>query len=213
MNITMKSAATASLCALVTISIAFAQSGSRKVGGPCEGCEAVYEYGSATLGPTATLPGFGEGGPRLKVTGVIYRSDGRTPAPGVILYIYHTDQSGVYPVKGNEKDWSRRHGYLRGWIKTDASGRYTFFTQKPAAYPGREAPAHIHATVKEPDKNEYWIDEYLFDDDPLLTEDERQHQRQRGGSGIVVLTRDASGMWVAERDIILGKNIPDYPNP
>ncbi len=44
---------------------------------------------------------------------------------------------------------------------------------KPAAYPGRTDPAHIHITIKEPDKSEYYIDDFLFDDDPLLIEHER----------------------------------------
>lgn len=65
------------------------------VGGPCEGCEAVFEYGGRALTPTCTLPDFSQEGPRLKVTGIIYQPDGKTPAAGVILYIYHTDQNGV----------------------------------------------------------------------------------------------------------------------
>lgn len=64
--------------------------------------------------------------------------------------------------------------------------------------------------VKEPDKNEYYIDEFVFDDDPLLTATQQSSLENRGGSGIVHL-RPESGLLTATRTIILGQNIPDYP--
>jgi protocatechuate 3,4-dioxygenase beta subunit len=141
----------------------------------------------------------------------VYEPDGKTPASGVIIYIYHTDQRGVYATKGNETGWGKRHGYIRGWMKTNEKGEYKFFTLKPASYPNREVPAHIHITIKEPDKNEYYIDEYLFDDDTLLTSDERNKQPGRGGNGILKTVEVEKGFLKAVRDIYLGKNIPNYP--
>ncbi|WP_018478682.1 dioxygenase family protein [Pontibacter roseus] len=185
------------------------QQSQRHVGGPCEGCEAIHEHGGRTLSPSDTLPGFGQQGQNLKVTGTIYQSDGKTPAAGVILYLYHTDETGIYPTKGDEKGWGKRHGYMRGWVKTGPDGRYTFYTIKPESYPSRTEPAHIHVTVKEPDKNEYYLDDFLFEGDPLLTQQELASRPNRGGSGIVTLRKE-NGMLVAERDIILGQNIPDY---
>src|SRR3712207_3672531 len=72
------------------------------VGGPCEGCEAIHETPVPfdQLNAVDTLPDFGDNGPKLEISGVVYRQDGRTPAPGVILYVYHTDQKGVYPTRG-----------------------------------------------------------------------------------------------------------------
>jgi protocatechuate 3,4-dioxygenase beta subunit len=95
-------------------------------------------------------------------------------------------------------------------MRTNEKGEYKFFTLRPAAYPGRQAPEHIHITIKEPGKNEYWIDEYLFDDDPILIDKERKNCEDRGGSGIIKL-KDVGNMFKAERNIYLGKNIPDYP--
>jgi len=185
--------------------------GSAKVGGNCEGCEAIYEspVPFEQLGNMCWLPDWDDKGTKLAVNGVLYKTDG-TPAAGVVIYIYHTDQTGVYPTQGDEKGWGRRHGYLRGWMKTNEKGEYKFFTLKPASYPGGRNPAHIHVTIKEPDKNEYWIDEYLFDDDPFLTEQERNHLQNRGGYGILK-TKDVGNMLKAERHIYLGKNIPGYP--
>ncbi len=100
----------------------------------------------------------------------------------MIIYIYHTNRKGLYEKKGDEKGWGKRHGYIRGWVKTDTKGKYTFFTFRPAAYPNSEEPEHIHITVKESDKNEYYIDAFVFDDDPLLTTSERNELDNRGGS-------------------------------
>ena len=183
---------------------------SRKVGGECEDREAVFEYASKKLSWIDTLPDYSDDGPKMEVSGTIYQQDGKTPAAGVILYIYHTNQGGNYPTKGNETGWAKRHGYIRGWIKTDQTGKYKFYTLRPGAYPGRRNPEHIHATIKEPDVSAYWIDEYLFDDDPILSKEERNAQKKRGGNGILKLTKDSKGIIIAHRDIILGQNIPGY---
>jgi len=179
------------------------------IGGPCEGCEAIYEYGNQKLHHTDTFPDFTVTEPKLKVTGIVYQLDGETPAADVIIYAYHTDRNGIYPKKEDLEGWGRRHGYLRAWVKTNADGRYTFYTFRPASYPNRNLPEHIHFTIKEPNKNEYYIDDVVFDDDPLLTKSERVNLRNRGGSGITRFTKE-DRLLVAKRDIILGKNIPDY---
>jgi len=179
------------------------------IGGPCEGCEAVYEYGNQQLYDTDTFPDFETTEPKLKVTGIVYQQDGKTPAADVIIYAYHTNRDGIYPRKENLEGWGRRHGYLRTWVKTNVDGRYTFYTFRPASYPNRNISEHIHFTIKEPNKNEYYIDDVVFDDDPLLTKVERKKLRNRGGSGIVVLEKEGS-LLLARRDIVLGRNIPDY---
>jgi len=157
-----------------------------RVGGPCEGCEAIYECPTPLeeLDFMVNLPDWDETKPRIAINGIVYQADGVTPAPGVIIYIYHTDQTGVYPKKGDEKGWGKRHGYLRGWMKTNEKGEYKFFTRRPASYPNSNEPAHIHCIVKEPGKEPYYIDDYLFDDDPRLTEERRNKLQQRGGNGV-----------------------------
>jgi len=182
-----------------------------KVGGGCEGCKGIYEspVPFEKLSELCWLPDWNGEGTKLGVNGVVYKPDG-TPAAGVIMYVYHTDQTGHYSTKGNETGWGKRHGYIRGWMKTNEKGEYKFMTLKPIAYPGRNIPAHIHVAIKEPGTNEYWIDDYVFDDDPLLTTAERKKQESRGGNGIVVM-EEKEGMLYGERDIYLGRNIPGYP--
>lgn len=185
------------------------QESTKLVGGPCEGCEAIYEYGSKILKPTDTIIGFNTLEPKIKISGVVYKNDGKTPAKDVILYAYHTDDKGVYPTNNTSKGWERRHGYLRGWIKTDSNGSYAFYTSRPASYPNTTIAQHIHITVKEPDKNEYYIADIYFKDDPNLTDNIRNRPQHRGGSGIVSLQNN-SKVQEATRNIILGLNIPNY---
>ncbi|MEO8712876.1 MAG: hypothetical protein ABI405_12165 [Parafilimonas sp.] len=191
---------------------AVATSDSIIVGGGCEGCEAIYESPVAfeKLNWIDTLPDYFEAGPKLMVSGIVYKADGKTPAANVVLYVYHTDQTGHYTQKGNETGWGKRHGYIRDWMKTNMKGEYKFYTLRPAPYPNRSLPAHIHVTLKEPDFNEYYIDEFVFDDDPLLTTAERKKAENRGGSGIMTI-ENKNGIQVAERNIYLGLHIPDYP--
>jgi len=178
--------------------------------GSCEGCDAIFEYGERELSAVDTLPEFDLDGPKLKVTGTIYENDGKTPAKNVILYIYHTNQKGLYPTTGKEKGWDRRHGYIRGWIKTGSNGRYTFYTLKPGVYPSRTEPAHIHPIILEPNGKYYWLSSFLFDDDPLLLERHLKPANPRGGSnGVLKLQRDGD-LLVGRRDFILGKNIRRY---
>ena len=185
------------------------QNKNTTIGGPCEGCEAIYEYGDRQLKPVDTLPKFRELDYPLKISGTVYQSDGKTPAKDVILYVYHTNSNGKYPTHSDSNGWERRHGYLRGWIKTNERGYYEFYTSRPASYPNSSVPQHIHITVKEPGKNEYYVEDFYFKDDPHITPNILNRKRPRGGSGVIQLRKEGD-LWVAERNIILGLNIPNY---
>jgi protocatechuate 3,4-dioxygenase beta subunit len=176
---------------------------------PCENCEATMEFGSKKLHWYDTLPGFNEKGPKLEISGTVYKKDGKTPAAGVILYAYHTDQSGNYTKKGNEKGWGKRHGYIRGWIKTGPDGKYKFLTLKPAPYPGGGTPAHIHLVIKEPDRKEYVVDAFVFEGDPYLTPEDLNRPNPPGGSGVIKIEQ-GSAIMIGRRDIILGLNVRGY---
>ena len=186
---------------------------TKSVGGPCEGCEAIFENKVPfdQLSSTVDLPDFNEAGPKISISGTVYKADGKTPAPNVVIYVYHTNRQGIYPRRGDEKGWAKRHGYIRGWVKTDERGFYQFNTLRPAHYPNRNDAEHIHITIKEPGINEYWLSEYLFDDDPLLTAAQRKQHEYRGGDGIIKLSNPVNGIAAATRNITLGLNIPGYP--
>lgn len=181
------------------------------VGGPFENAEFMYIGMPENIKPVDTSAGWTQKGQKLLITGTIFKPDGKTPAPNVILYYYHTDINGVYANKPGLDFRVVRHGYIRGWVRSDTNGKYAIYTVRPAPYPGRNFEAHIHPSIKEPtiDK-EYYIDEFVFDDDPLLTGEKRKKLPNRGGSGILRLFKKGE-MQIAEHNIILGLNIPNYP--
>jgi protocatechuate 3,4-dioxygenase beta subunit len=167
----------------------------------CEWCGATEA--PAMLGSSMVLAPPGEPGVPLVVTGRVFQRDGRTPAGNVLLYAYHTNATGRYAMRGDETGNGLRHGYLRGWLRTNARGEYRIVTIHPAPYPGREGPAHIHMTVTRPGGAEQWVDSVVFDDDPLLTPESRARRTNVGGSGIVHPTRGADGVQRVVRDIVL----------
>jgi protocatechuate 3,4-dioxygenase beta subunit len=133
------------------------------------------------------------------MSGTIYQPDGITPAEGIVLYVYQTDSTGYY----NERD-EPHQARLRGWMRTGRDGRYEFRTIKPAPYPSRSTPAHIHAHLYGPGYAEYWIDSYYFEGDPLITTSERAKLSGRGGfPSIIALKRDAEGVLRSARSIKL----------
>lgn len=184
---------------------------SSQVGGPFENAEFMY-YGMPEniASSDTTLGWFGEG-QKLIITGKILKSDGKTPAPGVIVYYYHTDTEGYYSSRADMDQRAAKHGHLRGWVKSDADGKYSIYTVRPASYPNRPDPAHIHPTILEPQiTTPYYTDALVFDDDILLTSAKRKAMDNRAGSGILrVLMKD--NIQIAEHNFILGLNIPNYP--
>jgi len=183
-----------------------AQSAKREpiIGGPCDGCEAVFEGMPAKLESKGRIAPANEPGEPMRIMGIV-RDRQRRPVAGIIVYAYQTDRSGDYPTA------STRHGRLRGWVRTDAEGRYQFDTIRPGGYPNTNIPQHIHLHVIEPGRGTYYIDEMVFSDDPRLTaENRKQLVTGRGGDGLVTPTRDSAGLWNVTRDIVLGQNVPGY---
>jgi protocatechuate 3,4-dioxygenase beta subunit len=183
------------------------------VGLPCEGCEAVFVGMPASIPSRARIAPVGEPGEPMVITGRVVGADGK-PRADVIVYAYQTDARGIYRAPTISLGrWPDRHGALRGWVRTDAQGQYTFETIRPASYPGHTIPAHVHMHVIEPGCATYYIDEIRFTDDPLLTAAQRSGEERRGGSGITTPARAGDGKaWRVVRDISLGRAVPDYPH-
>lgn len=188
------------------------QENNKVVGGGCDGCELMYIGLPKGIPSIDTSPGWNEKGQKLIITGTVFLLDGKTPAPDIIIYYWQTDNNGYYSPKPGMNEKAKRHGHIRGWVKTDSSGKYTIRTIRPAPYPNDVLPAHIHLSIKEPNlSNEYYVDEINFDDDKLLINYFKKYPpEKRGGSGVVrVLLKDS--LQIAEHNIILGLNVPNYP--
>ncbi|NEM98441.1 dioxygenase family protein [Pontibacter burrus] len=166
-----------------------------------------YEYIPETLTSTMKIAGDREHGEKLRITGTIYKADGKTPYPDVVLYVYQTDDNGYYSKAGNEKGFQKWHGRLHGWCKTDARGFYEIRTIRPARYPDNSMPANIHAAIKKPDTNQsYYVSDFVFKDDSLVNASYLKTITSLvGGTGILDVRKLPDSTWVGKRDIILTK--------
>jgi protocatechuate 3,4-dioxygenase, beta subunit len=181
------------------------------VGGGCDGCEIMFVAMPKNISSIDTSQGWTEKGQKLLITGKVYKIDGKTPAQNIVIYYWQTDNNGYYSPSETLNEKAKRHGHIRGWVKTDKDGSYSIYTVKPAPYPNDIIPAHIHISIKEPSiDNEYYIDEFVFDNDKLLTSEKRKALENRGGSGILRVLISGETQ-IAEHNIILGLNIPNYP--
>lgn len=201
------------LSTVLVLALAACDAGAASAGGKaradlyaCEGCEAVSERAADGLDWRAVVASPDEPGERLVATGVVYAPDGKTPQEGVVIYLHQTNAAGLYAGGTDESEWSRRHGRLRGWIRTDAEGRYRFETIKPAPYPDMTMRAHLHFTVKEPGRPPYYIDDIVFAGEYMVDAAYEKAQELRGGSGIVELEAGADGVLVARRNIVLERH-------
>ena len=166
----------------------------------------IYDYSEKNLNNTDTIPGFTAQKNKLKITGTIYESDGVTPAKNVLLFVNQMDENGNFELRRHNK---KRYVHHRGWVRTDEDGKYTLYTFVPGSYIHGKELKQIYPVVKEPNKPEYKIETFLFDDDPQLTEKCRTKVEQTDPQRILKLDKK-EGLWVATRDIILGKEIASY---
>ena len=138
-------------------------------------------------------------GEAMIISGTVFQPNGNTPAPNILIYLYHTDMYGIYGRKGEHK-----HGKFRGWMLTDESGRYEFRSIRPASYPNTTFAAHIHMTNTGVDRKEDWIDAILFEGDKFISPREREMAGKKGGfQPILKLEKGADGILRGVRDIQL----------
>jgi len=128
-----------------------------------------------------TMLARGNDGEQMIVSGTVFQPDGKTPAPNVLIYFYHTDIYGIYGRTGEPK-----HGKYRGWMLTDKAGRYEFRTVRPASYPNTTISAHVHMTLTGTDFKEDWIEWILFEGDKFVTAREREMAGRRGGFNPII---------------------------
>ncbi len=159
-----------------------------------------YDYSKRELNNTDTIPGFDSKNHKLKISGIIYESDGKTPAKDVILYIEQADENGDFDLR---KENDVRYVHNRGWIKTDANGHYTFYTFIPGNDRRYNQMQQLFPIIKEPSKPEYGIGTFLFDEDPLLTKLCRKRMAKKGDPTRILKLKKVDGLYVTQKDIIL----------
>lgn len=140
-------------------------------------------------GPVARLALPSEPGTRLIVKGQVLDPSGKRPVAGVIVYAYHTDAAGRYNKPG------LREPRLKGWVKTDAQGKFELRTIRPGSYPGGTNPAHIHFEAWGAGYPKQWPDALEFTDDAHVTPKMLAASHAKGKfAPIVTPSRDARGV-------------------
>lgn len=156
--------------------------------------------GRVTLAPRSApsvvvVAGPEEPGVRLEVSGVVLAVDGRTPVPHASVYVYQTDARGYYRP---DDAMGNRDPRLKGLLRTDAHGRYSFRTIRPASYPGQRVPQHIHYQVAAEGHGSR-VFEIVFDDDPYV--DERIRQAAARPGSFYALVKVEGGR--VQQDVVL----------
>lgn len=128
-----------------------------------------------------------EPGLPLRIRGTLYRPDGTTPLAGALVFAYHTDRAGLYNNDNAAHSWR-----LQGAARTAADGTFEFETIRPASYPGTRIPQHVHVALAT-DEGRYHAGEWRFDDDPVVTADEKAASARAGAFGWICPVAQAGG--------------------
>jgi protocatechuate 3,4-dioxygenase, beta subunit len=114
---------------------------------------------------TGRIAPAGEPGEPLTVSGTVHGPDG-APIAGASLYVYQTDREGYYGVKPVSDN---RNPRLKLYLRSDASGAWSFQTIRPGSYPASRVPGHIHFEVTAPGRTRR-VFEIVFEGDPFITD-------------------------------------------
>ncbi len=160
----------------------------------------IYDYAALQLMSSDTIPDYESKANKLKLTGIIYESDGLTPAKDVILYVEQPDENGDFDLRETN---DKRYVHHRSWVKTDADGRYTLYTFVPGSDRRYNQLQQMFPIIKESSKEAYELETFLFDDDPLLTKTCRKRMAKKGDPSRILKLKSVDGIFVAERNITL----------
>jgi protocatechuate 3,4-dioxygenase beta subunit len=168
----------------------------------------ILVFVSSTLAQDDPLPcttvveiaDVNEPGERLSFGGRILDYQGQALSEAAVV-AYHTDATGVY----NPPDAASRIPRLRAVAVTDEAGMFCFSTILPSAYPGTDEPAHIHLEITAPAHGLRYVT-YWFDNDPLVTQEQRTRAEQNEEIVIVPLSQDEQESWTFFDEIRLEGN-------
>jgi protocatechuate 3,4-dioxygenase beta subunit len=164
----------------------------------------IYDYNKDYISSTDSIPDFESKYQKLKISGTIYKSDGKTPASDVIMYIEHADEDGDFDLRKLD---DKRYTYHRGWIKTNASGQYAFYTFIPGGDRRYNQLQQLFPTVKEGANEFYNLESFLFDSDPLLTKACRKKIAKKGDVSRILKPTKQGDLLVVEKNIVLESSV------
>ena len=169
--------------------------------------EADSETTSDILGPfyrpgapmRSNLISAGSTGEPMHLSGTIFKKDGKTPLPGVLIESWQCDEQEHYDNASDD--------YLfRGAVRTGKDGRYAFKTIVPAPYKDGEdwRPAHIHLRISS-NGHQDLITQIYFKGDPHIAKDASAASPQ-SVNRILEIKNNSSNKKVVQFDVIMGKS-------
>jgi protocatechuate 3,4-dioxygenase beta subunit len=139
----------------------------------------------------------GSTAPVMQVNGTVFKKDGRSPLPGVLIEAWQCDEHQHYDNTSDDY-------ILRGAVRTGSDGKYSFRTIVPVPYKDGSdwRPAHIHMRISSADYQDL-ITQIYFKGDPHLTEDASSSSPQ-SVSRILEVNKNSSNESSVKFDIVMG---------
>ena len=137
-----------------------------------------------------------ESGEPLVITGRVVDGD-RKPITKRKLRAWQTNAKGLYNEPGN----GRQEPTLAGLQWTEDDGGYRWETVKPAAYPSRTQPGHVHMELEREGEEPFWRTLW-FEGDALIDDGQREWAAESVETVIIEL-RLVDGVWQGTHDIVV----------
>ncbi len=115
-----------------------------------------------------TLVAPDEPGDPLVLQGSLSGGNGE-PVTGALVFLFHTDHEGRYAPEEDGPGRGAGNPRLFGFVRSDAEGRFTVRTIRPAPYTGLRNLRHVHFTV-EAEGFRGMNSQFYLDEDPEPTE-------------------------------------------
>ena len=134
----------------------------------------------------------------MHLRGIIFKEDGKTPQPNVLIEAWQCDEHEHYDNVSDD--------YLfRGAVKTGKDGKYAFKTIVPVPYKDGDGwrPAHIHLRISSNECQDL-ITQIYFKGDAHIKEDASANSPQ-SINRILEIKKNASNENFVKFDVVMGK--------
>jgi catechol 1,2-dioxygenase len=142
----------------------------------------------------------GTKGEILHFGGTIFRQDGKTPAKGALVEIWHCNENGVYDNTSDDYVY-------RAAFKTSADGKYHFRTIHPVPYSAGQTsvrPAHIHLRISGESGSQDLVTQIYFKGDKYIPGDSSSSD-PKSLNRILETTTNAKNEKMVKFDVYLSK--------
>lgn len=149
---------------------------------------------------TITIVTEDEPGKKLIIKGKVLLPDG-SPAAGARIWVFQTDAEGYYKKSVDGKDLGWRESRISKVFAPGHEGEFLIHTIRPAGYPDRSTPEHIHFRISTPqiEEQEHTI---FFTDDERVTDSFRKSIRKDDRLYLVNLKSNTNDQLVGEFNMV-----------